>query len=195
MKNPLALLLPITICCAYSSALQAEWQLDNERSAFYFASIKKNNVFESHRFEKLSGSISDAGEARLEIDLSSVNTNIGIRDQRMREMLFSLADHPRASFSASIGAKALNGLKPAEINHLPLQGQLTLNGVTRPLDSTLSLTRLTASTLMVRTLAPVVIKADDYALDSGVEALRSVANLTSISLAVPVTFELIFRQQ
>jgi len=195
MTTTITRLLPAAIAITLATPVAADWTLDNNQSAFYFASIKKNHVFESHRFESLSGSISDAGSANLQIDLTSVNTNIGIRDQRMREMLFKVADHPKATFSASFDQAALAQLKPSDKTHMAIKGKLTLNGVEQPLDTTLSLTRLTPSTLMVSTLAPVVIKADSYALDSGVEALRTVANLASISLAVPVTFELVFTQR
>ena len=45
---------------------------------------------------------------------------------------------------------------------------------------------------MVATTAPVVIKAEDFNLVEGVNALRDVAGLPSITLAVPVTATLFF---
>lgn len=42
------------------------------------------------------------------------------------------------------------------------------------------------------TLAPLVLHAEDFALASGVEALRKVADLPVISLSVPVGAVLIF---
>ena len=46
--------------------------------------------------------------------------------------------------------------------------------------------------LQVLTPAPVLIRAEDFGLAGGVEALRKVAGLESISTAVPVTVHLVF---
>ena len=42
------------------------------------------------------------------------------------------------------------------------------------------------------TLAPLVLHAEDFALASGIEALRKIAELQAISLSVPVGAVLIF---
>jgi hypothetical protein len=44
----------------------------------------------------------------------------------------------------------------------------------------------------VVTLAPLVLNAEDFGLAAGIEALRQLAGLKNISLAVPVSAVLIF---
>jgi hypothetical protein len=41
-------------------------------------------------------------------------------------------------------------------------------------------------------MAPVLTRAVDFDLTAGVEALRNIVSLTSISAAVPVDFALVF---
>jgi len=48
--------------------------------------------------------------------------------------------------------------------------------------------------VMITSIKPVIINAEDYKLSEGVEMLRSVAKLSSISMAVPVTFSLVFKK-
>jgi dihydrodipicolinate synthase/N-acetylneuraminate lyase len=51
-------------------------------------------------------------------------------------------------------------------------------------------TKLAANKILVVSAHPVIIKADEFALAKGVEALREVAGLPMISYAVPVSFYL-----
>ncbi len=178
-----------------SLAAPADWLLQNAQSSFYFASIKKAHTFETHRFDALAGSIDPQGHARLEIDLTSVNTGIQIRDQRMRAMLFDANLHPKAVFETRISTDLLQRLQPGEVTGLQVDGELKLHGISRRLQTDLIVTRLSPAQLLVYTPRPVVIMADSFAMEGGVEALRAVANLTSISLAVPVNFSLLFQQR
>ena len=45
---------------------------------------------------------------------------------------------------------------------------------------------------MVQNISPVLIKAADYALGTGIEALRDIAGLNAIGHTVPVDFTLYF---
>ena len=50
------------------------------------------------------------------------------------------------------------------------------------------------NTVSVTTVAPIVVNANALELVTGIEALREVAGLPSISYSVPVTFSLTFRR-
>ena len=50
------------------------------------------------------------------------------------------------------------------------------------------------NTVNVTTVAPIVVNANGLELVAGIEALREVAGLPSISYSVPVTFSLTFRR-
>jgi hypothetical protein len=55
-----------------SGSAFADWVLDNNKSALYFVSIKKQDIAETHTFKKLSGLITSAGQGTLTIDLGSL---------------------------------------------------------------------------------------------------------------------------
>jgi hypothetical protein len=46
----------------------------------------------------------------------------------------------------------------------------------------------------VTTIVPIVVSASQLNLQPGIEALREIAGLPSISYSVPVTFSLTFRR-
>ena len=52
--------------------------------------------------------------------------------------------------------------------------------------------KLDADTYSAHTVKPIIISADQFGLKDGVEALREIAGLNNISLAVPVTFSVLF---
>ena len=78
-----------------------------EKSSLNFLSTKNTHVTEKHSFDTFSGTLTKAGELSIEIDLSSVNTIIPIRNERMRKMLFAVSDFPTATFSAKLDPSKL----------------------------------------------------------------------------------------
>ena len=138
------------------------------------------------------GQIAADGRARLRVDLDSVSTGVALRDERLRAMLFDTARLPDARISAQVNLTQLTDLAPGAQLELRLPLHLTLNERTRELHSELLVTRLDDRRFQVVTLAPLVLHAEDFALASGIEALRKLADLPAISLSVPVGAVLIF---
>ncbi len=175
--------------------LSGSWTLDAEESHLAFVSVKAGQVAEAHSFPGLSGSVSDSGEASLSIDLASVDTLIDVRNERMRDMLFNVAEFPSATVTTSFDPSAFGALTVGETMVQPVTATLDLNGTNGEVASDLTVTRVGADKVRVATIAPIIISADSYGLGEGMEALREVANLDSITGQVPVTFSLTFVQQ
>ncbi len=180
------------LSCAAPSL--AGWQLDADGSHLAFTTIKANTAAEVHTFGKLSGRIDDGGGATLSIVLDSVNTAIEIRDERMRELLFETATYPAAAVAVDIDPAALEAIEPGGSVSLTVEASLSLHGTTTPLTAQLSVARLSVDRLLVTTEKPVIVNASQVGLADGVEKLREVAGLPSISPAVPVTFLLVFER-
>ena len=170
------------------------WELDTTQSYLNFVTTKKLHVVETHRFDGLSGSVSDKGEASLVIDLASANTGIAIRDQRLDDLLFQVAQFPSAVVTIALADElaALQAMAPGESLKRELSAQLALHGQTRTVPTKLRIQRLTDKRFLVQSLSPVIVKAEDFELGAGIDALKQVASLTSISTAVPVDFALFF---
>ena len=107
-------------------------------------------------------------------------------------MLFETERFALANVSATVDAAKLDRLGPGESAKMIIEANLSMHGVSRPLQMELMVVRSGDSRLVVSSTKPVVINAPDFELGKGVEALREVAGLPSISLAVPVSFVLTF---
>lgn len=171
------------------------WTLDAAQSYLGFLSTKNQHNVEAHSFGTLNGTVSADGTASLVIELDTVETGIDIRNQRMRELLFNTNVNPHATVALDLGehlGQAL-AMSPGEVMTLSVPAMLDLNGEPRELSVNLQVERLAEFTFVVSSAQPVLITADQFGLQSGVEALRQVAGLNSISLAVPVDFALFFK--
>jgi hypothetical protein len=153
-------------------------------------SVKKGNVMEAHHFKSLTGSLSETGKFSLRIDLKSVDTAIAIRDQRMAEHLFETNKFSQAIVEATLPASLLTTLTVDNTIESRLSAQLSLHGQTVPILLTVSVTKFTNGSLMVTSVKPVIIKAADFDLVKGIDKLRQLAGLPSISTTVPVSFVL-----
>ncbi len=179
-------LLFSTLCLAADMTLQVN------SSVLSFISTKQDTVAEIHQIKNLSGSISD-GIAQVIMDLTSVDTKIDIRDQRMQEHLFETKRFAKATYTTKIDSERLGKLSVGEYIAEPVKGELNLHGQTAPVEANVNITRLKDGGLRVVTLEPVIINANDFDMVNGVNKLRELAGLNSISYAVPVTFAVEFK--
>lgn len=178
-----------------SLAAHADYQLDAANSSVYFVSIKKDKIGEVHSFGQLRGHINSAGTAEVKIELASVNTNIQIRDERMKTLLFETDVFPAAVASAKIGAIQLASMAEGEVMVKVLELMLELHGKSKAFQAEVQIIGLNNERLLVNTTKPIMLNASDFGLTEGVKKLMEVAKLPSIALAVPVSFSLVFKAQ
>jgi polyisoprenoid-binding protein YceI len=170
----------------------ADWTLANDASRISFVTTKAGQIAEVHRFHMAEGTIDSAGNVTVTIDLASVDTLIPIRDDRMREMLFEVARFPTATLTGKVDAAALGDLADGTTTTMAVEASLAMRGQTLPLTIEFHVAKLSGTRVVVSTLQPVVVTAGQLDLVAGVEALREVAGLPSISPAVPVSAVLTF---
>ena len=175
-----------------SLGAQASWQLVNESSQLNFISTKASHIGETHTFTELSGGISEAGQAELNIALESVATGIEIRNERMQSMLFNAVSFPQAQVKTTIDLNEFTALNAPVVK--PITAELSLVGQSTQVQGEVLVAAVDKDTVSVTTIAPIIVNARVLELVSGIEALREVAGLPSISYSVPVTFSLTFRR-
>lgn len=152
-------------------------------------------VTESSRFTRFAGNINAGGKITLDIDLTSVNTGIEIRDERVRTMLFNVKAMPQASFSAQLDPALMSSLPAGTARDIDLQGSLTLANQTRPVVAQLRWIRQSDGSIQAWTRAPIVVDAAQYGLKPGVEALREIVGLNFLSTSAPVSLALVLRPE
>ena len=160
------------------------WTLSDE-SRISLTSTKNGLVSETHSLAAIKGEVSAAGKVELALDLRAIETNIPIRNERMQTWLFS--DEPVAKLSANVEA-ALSAKETA----FTIDQTLTLeaNGNTVMLDVPLTVVR--EGDAVAKVAGQLVIDVADFGYAPGIEKLREIAGLKSISTEVPVDVKLVF---
>lgn len=177
----------------FTLSAQADFQLDNAASTLNFISIKKDKVGEVHTFKQLQGSIAGSGEAQVTIGLTSVETNIAIRNERMNKLLLETGMFPTARVSTTLDMTLLETSVAGQATSAPVELTLDLHGASKVILSDLRVIGLADGALLVSTVNPIMLSATDFGLDAGILKLAEVAKLPSIASVVPVTFSLVFR--
>jgi len=186
------LLAAALIALLVSPCVFANWQLVNDQSDVSFVSTKKSRVSEAHHFKSLNGTIDDKGNISISIALSSVETNIAIRNDRMKSMLFEIIKYPEANIKASIDPERINKMRAGDTYTDNISIKLSLHGFTKKINGNIKIIKLTNNRVMATSISPIIINADKFKLADGIEKLRKAAKLPSISTAVPVVFNLVF---
>ncbi|MEQ8411806.1 MAG: YceI family protein [Erythrobacter sp.] len=171
-----------------------EWQVVPDASRLTYVSVKSGEVLETNRFTGLSGSVSESGTATVTIDLSSLETGVDIRNERMRDLFFEISDYPTATVTAAIDPEAFAELEIGETTAQPLAATLSLKGIEGRFDTQVDVTRTAPDRVVAMSSEPVIVYAEDFGLGPNIEQLREIAGLPSITPAVPVTFALTFER-
>lgn len=189
----------LTSCAAVlllcSATAQADWTLDNDASSLYYVTSKASAISEVNSFRTLTGTISDSGTATLGIDLTSVDTAIEVRDQRMRDLVFQVTTYPGATITVPVDAAALDSMAPGSTTTATHTATVDLHGMQVEYDVELQVIKLAATSVQVQLAKPLLVGAASFGLAEGVEQLREVAGLPSINPNVVVDFTLVYNKQ
>ena len=188
-KTAMTLMAALVTATAISPLAQADWSIA-EGSLVGFVSIKKNSIAENNHFSGVTGSLSDEGAIVASVDLSTVETQVPIRNQRMMQLLFEVANYPEAQVSGQLDSLDIAQLASGATVERQVPLTLSLHGSTATVSATLLAVKV-AEGVRVTTVEPIILNARDFGLEPGIAALQEIAGLDAISRAVPVTLDLL----
>ena len=170
-----------------------DWRLNPVKSSLNMTTVKQTSVSETHSFSALDGTISSAGEAVINIDLSSLVTSIDIRDVRMRFLFFETFKFPNAVVTAKLDKARLQELLADKPVTYPLKLMLDLHGVKKELTVQVVVKRTAANAVSVASAGPVVVQAADFGLAEGVDRLSQVGGgIRNRAIGITHVFDLAF---
>lgn len=175
---------------AATQLVWADWGVI-DGSTVNYVSLKNDNIAENNAFTRVTGSITDDGSVSIEIDLASVETKVDIRNQRMRDLFFHVAKHPKALITGQLAISDLAQIDAGAPLERTLPVTLSLHGSEADVDAHLRAIAV-GDQLFVTTVEPILLYAGDFGLGEGVAALKNIAGLEAIASAIPVTVNLQF---
>lgn len=186
--NKLIGIAALSVLISFSSF--AQWQVTEQGSRVSFVSVKKGDIAEVHHFKQLKGVLNDNGQFELTVPLVSVATGIDVRDERMQNLLFEVPLYPELKLSSQVDSKMLKELAVGESKLADIDGKIALHGKQQTKTFSVIVTKVSDNKLMVSSFQPIIVNANEFDLVAGVDKLRDIAGLSSISQAVPVSFVL-----
>lgn len=192
MRQTALNIISLLIVATTSFSALADWKLDNANSLVNFISVKKGTIAENHSFAALVGNINEQAQVNISVDLLSVNTNIAIRDERMKKFLFETDQYTSAKFTAQLDQAMLKTLKVGQIQKLSVSGKIDFHGLQQATIIEVSVVKLAENKILVNTLQPFFIKAGSFGVVEGINKLKALASLPSINYVVPVSFTVVF---
>ena len=181
----------VALTC-FSLFAHSEWVVDTKNSHVGFASVKNKTIAENHRLSGLTGSVGSDGEALVSIDLATVETLVPIRNERIREILFDVANFPSATIQTKLDMDQINSISSGETEGLRIPLSIGLKSIKISKSVMVKVVRSGENIYDVASADPVMIRASDFSLLDGVKTLQEMAGLQSIEPVVPVTFNLRF---
>ena len=192
MRQTALITITLLVTAIISLPTLAAWKLDNASSDLTFISVKKGTIAENHHFSALVGGIDEQAKVKVSVDLASVNTNIAIRDERMKQFVFETSKYSSANFTAQLDQSMLAALSVGDNKQLMVNGQIDFHGLQQDVALELSVSRLSENKIIVNTVKPFFIKADAFGVVAGIIKLKELAALPSIDYVVPVSFSVTF---
>jgi polyisoprenoid-binding protein YceI len=102
-------------------------------------------------------------DLRIEVDLASLDTGIGLRNNHMRDRHLETDEFPHAVFTGEAVTRATSALVAGQTVELDVRGQFALHGVVRPRELTATAILAGDGTLTVDVEFPVSL--EDHAIE------------------------------
>ncbi len=176
----------------YSNSAMADWTLDADSSNISYGTIKNGMIGESNTFKTISGTIDNDGHVNIDIALASVDTQLELRDERMRDIVFKVAENVSAKLTGDMNLQAHNDQDVGTSRVIEATIAMELVGQKVEHDVMLVVTRLAENKVMVVPHGVIFIDVEDYELLDAIEELRNLAGLDTIETVVPMSFYLTF---
>ena len=137
------------------SPFEHGWVLDAGASELRFMSIKKGNLAETSKFATLSGLITEDGKAQIRVLLDSVDTNIDLRNVRMRFLFFESFNFPEALITVQLDPAALGDLHQVRRKFVDVTYTLSLHGVVQEGTAQVAVTLISNDRVNVSATTPI----------------------------------------
>ncbi|MCV2891399.1 OmpA family protein [Ruegeria aquimaris] len=167
------------------------WILDSPASALRFMSVKKASIAENSGFANLSGVITPDGEARVVVQMDSVDTKIDLRNVRMRFLFFETFKFPETTITARLPSDQLMDLHQVRHKFIELPFTLNLHGITMDRTADVAVTLINNDRVAVANTIPIAIGLSEFGLDDGRAKLQEAANVDILPFGF-VSFDFIF---
>jgi len=159
-------------------------------SRLAFGSVKKDKIGEVHNFENLSGAVAADGSVTVDIDLTSVQTNIDIRNERINEHVFG--GMAAAKLTAQLDMDALNAIAVGGMSTVDIEGSLAFLGQSVDIEAEMFVVRVSESQVLVTSNDMLFVSAEDLGISAGIDKLMELAKLPGITRTSPVTVRMVF---
>jgi len=140
----------------------------------------------------LTGGVAQDGTVAVTIVLTTVETWIDSRNERMLSWVFQ-GDNPSATIQAKVDMDKMKAMAPGSVEVVDIEGSLSVLGTEVPLETGVTVARLSDERVMVATDEMFFVSTDALGLDAGVTKLMEIAELPGITRTVPVTARFVFQ--
>ncbi|MEM8690656.1 MAG: OmpA family protein [Pseudomonadota bacterium] len=192
-KVLLATLISLLPIVSQADPFARGWVLENDASKLQFQSIKNASKVEISSFATFAGTIDETGAAEISVLLDSVDTQVDLRNVRMRFLFFETFQYPEAKIALKIDPADLSDLKTVRRKTLNVPYTLDLHGVSQALEADVSVTLIADDLVAVSTASPITLQVADFNLTEGLEKLQDAANVQIVPTGT-VTFDFIFKR-
>jgi polyisoprenoid-binding protein YceI len=190
MSKIIATLIGVLLSSLSFAESFTDWALLSDSANFTIGTTKNETITEVHKLQKVEGFVRNNGNARVSVNLLSIDTGIEIRDERMQAMLFTTAT--QAVYSATVDMEKFRKLEAGDSKDFQLQGSLEMNDRSAVIPVATKITRLDSGNYQIKTVSANKIDVGKFGFSGGIEQLRAVANLKNISPIVTFEFKLEF---
>lgn len=179
------------------SSMPANWEATQTSLTFLSSKINQqlNSVTEQSQFTSSHAMLDKQGNFKMMVDLNSVQTNIEIRDQRIKDWVFQTAQFAMAEITGKVDMNVIHQLQLGESISFKQPLMLHIHGKELPIEAHLSAQRTQADKIMVSTLSPVVLDTKAMDMSQGVMQLVEVMGLKTIVEQIPVSFHAEFMRK
>lgn len=161
-------------------------------STLYVTTVKDAGIPVKATINLASGELSLAGQGALDVqvDLSTFNSGLELRDSRVRQLLFN-ADQEGFKTAhlvvTNLPAGSVEKLKSEKkILNVPVSADFTLHGKTQKISGTMTVFFNKKGRLQIKTAKPFAIKISEWALSENLEKLKVICGHQSIEDVVNI---------
>jgi hypothetical protein len=180
------------IFAASAAIADGHWVSVEGQSSVAFGSVKKDVVGEVHHFSGVKGTVGADGAVKILIDLTSLETNIDIRNERMGKHVFNA--QTSAALNGEVDMDDVSALSVGDTALTDFEGVLKLGAVEVDIEAEMLVARLADNRVLVTTADFIMLSTEDLGVNAGIDKLMELAKLPGITRITPVSVRMVLEK-
>ena len=170
------------------------WHIVADETGMTFITIHNRVNAEINTFRTMTGTVDPKGNAKITIDLNSIDSANETRDRYYRDVMFETGKYPNLTVTTKVNMDDYASLSIGDRHTELLDMVINLHGIEKNMQYYVMVTRLDSNKVLIENKAPLLLKVSDFNFEGAIAEMGRQVGVLDITPVATITLSLVLER-